>query len=576
MKKSDIPELQSVGSFLDVLSESERDLRTIYYDDPIGLAERLGLLMPEKPVVVMQREGVYDPEKHGPITPGLREWVQDVCSVNEEATVAVAGRGCGKSMGVSFIEFFLVFIKKFDALNFGGSESQAQNVYLYLQKYIESDPYWQDLVKGESLQSQTTLIFNNWIKVLTASPKSVRSPHAGGHVNGGMGGLLVIDEEAETDATLVKDALATVNTANPSVICRCSTFHNAVGSFAEIVENHEEMGYKIYRWNIFDVAKKCDCVGECQSEERCFREDHWEVVTDPNTGITENKLIHKAHCGGKAMYASGWVNMSEIVKLWKGYRRNHAIFEVEAMGSRPTSAGFVIKDKGKLDENIVKDNDPRGQYKDGFPISICVDWGSDRAAISVWQEQFPDIHVVLHAEQYEEYGESQILGEIVGLYNKYGNEVFEIAADIGGGGSYLNPKMREEYRYHVRDVNFAQENETAASAWNIYNEANKIVIPERFEEFIKQIKKWRRVNTKIGKGNFHICDTGLVYFARFVDRLQIRRAPVGPKKINTVPQIGIEKIRNQENDIPVSARGRNPNRRTPRMVRPVARGLKKR
>jgi hypothetical protein len=172
-------------AFRDALQDKGRTLRAKYKGKPLELAARLGVNLPEKPVVRMINLGVITEEeaieRFGPIEKGLKELVEDVCLLHVDSAVAVATRGGGKSFGVSFIEFYLVFVESFDALNLGGSEFQAQQVYSYIQKYVESDPFWKTLIKGEETQQERTeLKDGNWIQILAASPKSVRSRHAGG------------------------------------------------------------------------------------------------------------------------------------------------------------------------------------------------------------------------------------------------------------------------------------------------------------------------------------------------------------------------------------------------------------
>lgn len=527
-------EIAGTEDLIRAIRQSAHGLRQRYENDPVALAERFHLRLPKKPLQVMEELGVYDEEKHGPIYPGLRDLIEDVCGLQVRSAAVVGPRGGGKSQGVSFIEFFLVFLKMYDALNLGGSELQADQVYQYLLAYIESDEEWQKLVKGDTMRERTYTTDDAWIRVLTASQKSVRSPHAGGRKKGGRmaGGLLVIDEEAEAAPEIVEAALPTVNTARPSVVVRSSTFHNNEGTFAELIEDHEAMGFKLYRWDIFDVCERCDCSGdECESPEPCFRSDHFEEYVDPDTGVQERKLIHKAYCGGRAKYADGWIPMEEVVTLWKRMRRNHNRWEVEAMGSRPTTSGYVIRDRVKYQQNVT-DASANTLYVKGFPVTICVDWGAVAAGVEVWQEQLNDRHVLLHAEQVEEAGISQILGVIEGLALYYGSDLTEVAADIGGGGNYLNPKLAE-MGYPVRDVNFAEEKEAAAAAWNVYNEALKITYPMEFEDFHRQAKKWKRKNGRIQKGDDHLCDTALCYFAKFIERLGLANVRVVPRAFSS-------------------------------------------
>jgi hypothetical protein len=524
-------------ALLESLRRRTQSLRDRYRDDPLGLAERLGLLLPEKPVKVMERLGVYDPERHGPIEPGLRDLVLDVCTGKVESAVAVANRGGGKSFGVSFIEFFLVFVRDFDALNLGGSELQADQVYQYILRFVESDKEWRELVKGESVASKTTTTKGAWIRVLTASQKSVRSPHAGGKKPDGRiaGGVLVIDEEAEAAPDIVAAALPTINTAIPSVNVRASTFHNAEGSFKEVVDNAEDMGYTKYGWNIFDVAQKCGCTDGCQSEEECFKDDHWEDYLDPDTGQPTRRLLHRAYCGGRAMYAQGWIPMTEIVKLWKRGKRNHSTWEVEAMGSRPSSKGFVIRDLHRFGLNVV-DKPASDFFMDGFPISICVDWGVRAAGLEVWQEQPGGRHVLLESEQLEEAGANQITGAILAKAQRYGGLVREVAADIGGGGNYMNKALIEEHRLPVREVNFAEQKEAAAAAMNVFSESNQMVVPKEHTIFLEQINRWKRDGGgRIQKGNDHMCDAAVCYFSRFIEELGLSHVRVPPRSARSAP-----------------------------------------
>jgi hypothetical protein len=535
------PDLESESAYLDALRDPAQNLLERYREDPEGLATILGLKLPEKPVQIMQQLGVYDPDKHGPITPGLREMVLEVCMLEVLEAVGVGPRGGGKSQGVSFIEFFLWMLRSFDALNLGGSELQAANVYHYLLGYIESNREWTGQLKGEPKISETEKLDKAWIRVLAASSKSVRSPHAGGirRVNGEdveRGGLLVCDEEAEADPGIVEAAMYTINTARPSVNVRTSTFHNAEGSFAEAVENHEEMGYKIYQWDAFDVCEPCECTGgECQSSEKCFREDHYELMENPDTGVVERALLHKAYCGGRAQYAQGWIPVKEIEATWRRGKRNHAHFEVEAMGSRPKSSGYVIKDLNKFESNRVEKT-PAELYQPGAPVTIDVDWGAVNAGLTVWQVQWDRLlgerHVLLHADPLEEAGVTQVIGSILRYWTMY-PEAEEVRADIGGGGMYLNPLLRNAHSIPCEDVNFAEEKEAAVAVWNILNESGATVIPHEHDEFRRQVRKWKRKNGRIAKGDDHLCDSSVCHFSKFIEVMGLSHIRITPRGFDT-------------------------------------------
>jgi hypothetical protein len=388
------------------------------------------------------------------------------------------------------------------------------------------------------MQERTDMKDGNWIQVLAASHKSTRSRHAGGGGGKIRGGLLVIDEEAETEPDIVSAALSTVNTARPSINVRSSTFHKAVGSFQELIDNHVQMGYKLYFWDIIDVCSGCDCIDSCQNPEPCFREDHYETYVDPDeidqSKQVKKRLVHKAYCGGRAMYADGWIPMQEIITLWKRMNRNHAQWEVEAMGSRPATSGFVIKDQTALSRNLVDKSGMDLYIRHGGPITVCCDWGTVACGIEVWQEQYNsdgggERHCLIACEQVEQAGVNEITGIVLGHCQFFADDLEEIAADIGGGGNYLNPLMRDTYRQNVRDVNFNQEKEAAVAAQNVLNESDKLVIPKEFELYIKQMRRWKRNNAgQIMKGNDHLCDAGVCYFSKFVDRMGLTHIRIMP------------------------------------------------
>lgn len=522
------------GAFLTTLRDPGRSMKEKFKDKPIELAERFGLSLPKKPTQVMRDLGLWNDElqeRWGDEKPGLRDLVEDVCLLVVTSAVAVANRGGGKSQGVSFIEFFLWMLRDFDCINLGGSEQQANNVYQYLIAYLDTEPYWRTLLDGDTMISESKTKEKAWIKVLTASQKQTRAPHAGGKKvgrAGSRGGLLVIDEEAEADPEIVRSALPTINTATPSVSVRCSTFHKIGGTFQEVVDDHKEMGYTLYSWDTFDVCAGCECTGgptDCQSPEPCFREDHFEEFIDPETGLLDQRLVHKAYCGGRAKYARGWVAMSEVLALWRRLKRNHSAWEVEAMGSRPTSKGHVVKSITDFNLNIVEDS-AASLYRPGMPVSITIDWGTVAAAVCVWQMQRTKggvRHVLLHADELHETGDTEIITTALGYATKYKHDLADIGTDIGGGGSYFNPKLKKEYRMPQRDVNFNQDKEAAVAVFNMTNEANQIVIPAEHEDFIRQVRRWKRNSTgHIIKHEDHLCDSGIIcYFSKFIDLMGV-------------------------------------------------------
>lgn len=485
------------------------------------------------------------------VSKGLRELVRDVCLLRVLRAAVQGPRGGGKSQGCSFIEFYLNAILDFEALNMGGSEQQAFAVYRYLQRYIKSSKFWMAWYTVIQ-QSRTETKIGAWIAVLTASSRSIRSPHAGGlrpAPNSGVdmsdlldemtpkeaeeylneheipmrdvGGCLVFDEEVEAEPEIVKGVLPTVNTARPSVILRLSTFHRTDGTYGELIDNHKEMGYNLYKWDIFDVAEKCtyNC-DECPGGKD-FSEDVFHTVVNEATGEEEVQLKHRAYCGvkkvdgtweGKAHYSEGWVPMEEIFQAWRESHMDSDWFEVEFMGWKPSQAGKVFKDAFMLQKSWRPTS-----YVTGHPCTITIDWGfKSECCVQVWQEQPGGRKVLLECETYTQTRDTYIYEVVKAFGIKYNTR------DVRGDSShpFCNANLASDprYRMNVVEVIFQSHKEAAAGAWNNYIERDLCDMDPRFKQMHDRLKNWSRgPDGKIKKGDDHEGDAGLCFFSKFAE-----------------------------------------------------------
>jgi hypothetical protein len=502
--------MDSIESYEEVVSPTNKNVREYYKDKPVELAwDMFGLTFPAKPVPTSG--------------PGLRELVEDVCTLKVFRAAVQAPRGGGKSLGFSYIEWFMNFIRNFDWLNLGGSEYQARAVYKYMTQYINSSDEFKKFY-GEVLRSYTENKDGAWISVLAASSTSTRSPHAGGIIikkrkgeeiaMGGRGGGLTIDEECEADEEIVKSAIPTVNTADPSVIMRGSTFHRLDGTFKTLVDNCGDMGYKLYKWDCFDICKACTY--DCSTCYKDFREDIYE----------KDELVHEAYCGGKAKLSAGWMNVEEIFQAWKECLFDRDWFEVEMMGLRPSSAGHVVKNMTKFNKVcVVPDLPPASGH-----CTITIDWGlRGECCVQVWQEQPLAICALLEDEHYTHQESETFIYEVVrGFGRMYHTNM--VAAD--SSHPYCNATLANDVRYRmqVKEVNFQTEKDLAAGALNAKVDMGLVRIPMRHIVTIKQMRNWRKEHGKIKKGNDHGCDAALCFFSKFRPEDMIRQ------QVRIVPQ----------------------------------------
>ncbi len=277
--------------------DKEGDAIEQWRGKPIELAEKLGIVVAKKPFHTMKALGLYD----GPIEPGQRELIEDVCLGKTRNAAVLACRGGGKSLTVAFIEMYMFLFEGFDCINLGGTKKQAESVYNHIKNFLANPELKLESFCEDIHSEKITGLNGSWIRLLAASEKAIRSPHAGGRkIDGRMaGGMLVIDEESKADPNMVVDALPMINTGNPQVTIRLSTFDEATGTFADLIKNHIEYGFKLYKWDAMDICTPCDCKTEgteCGSREPCFRNDHFEEVINENTGLPERKLQHRAYC----------------------------------------------------------------------------------------------------------------------------------------------------------------------------------------------------------------------------------------------------------------------------------------
>lgn len=486
--------ISTLDGYKDVVIPNISNPRRFYKGKPIECGEELfGLIFPRKPC--------------GDTSPGLREFIEDVGTGRVTRACLCAPRGGGKSLGLSFVEFFHNYTNNYDWLNLGGSEKQAEAVYGYLTQYVSILPEIQDFY-SEPMRTNTENKEGAWIKVLAASTKSIRSPHAGGirltigkRDGVARGGGLTIDEECEADEEIVMGAIPMVNTAEPSFILRASTFHRLDGTFKTLVDNHEEMGYTIYKWDCFDVCQPCtkDCA-ECYPD---FAQDIWEG----------NKLVHPAYCGGKAKDSVGWIPIDEIFQDWRECLYNRDWFEVEMMGWRPSSAGLVIKNMKRFEMDCVVDHWP---HHPGSRATITIDWGmKGECVVQVWEEQPGGICALMESEHYDHQESESFIYEVV---KGFGHQYRTNKVRPDSSHPYCNATLMNDARYRmdVEEVNFQTEKELGAGAINAKVDAGLVRIPRQHTILLRQLRGWRRDKGKIVKKDDHGCDAALCFFSKFL------------------------------------------------------------
>lgn len=384
--------------------------------------------------------------------------------------VALGPRGGGKTFGAAILATAFFLFKDFDVAIVAGSETQSLTLFGYVTDWLglaEEEEQFGDAVervRHSDLVGKT----GNRIVAKTASPKSIRGLHLG---RGKRGALLIIDEEAETDEDVMKAARYTIRTANPAILLRMSTYHKLTGSFPMLVENHKELGYELYTWDSFDIAKPCPY--EC---ERCPVPEFWEK-----------------YCKGKAKLSQGWVDVNEIIGEWKDSSKDS--FEVEVMGMRPASAGLVIQIQ---DIERAVDLGTRA-YPNEFDYSwFGIDWGFVGMTAVVALGIAADKVFVRHTEMFSRHGIDTIVEKLKKLRAQFG--IREVYAD--SSHPFENSRLRDE-GFAVWSAKPGEPGATLGVPFVTFKEEGVSILSYLFEKgrigirpsehvVLRQLRTWRR------------------------------------------------------------------------------------
>jgi len=166
-----------------------------------------------------------------------------------------APRGGGKTIicALSVLWAALKY-EKFQALILAGSYEQAATFYSYVRAFIEQCDLLMDKIKGEPLMKMTRFIDGGYIKCLTASERSTRSPHVD---------WLFIDEFVLVTPDLIDSAFATVRTStHPKRIFLTTASQTqacvSINRWYDYWDHAATYGFRTYQWGV----DQCDWISK--------------------------------------------------------------------------------------------------------------------------------------------------------------------------------------------------------------------------------------------------------------------------------------------------------------------------
>jgi len=497
----------------------QRDLRTQYSEKPITMHKTF-------------------PSKKGMRWPQVIKQAYALLWTGATTRAIIkAPRGGGKSKLLGTLGFDLWYLKKRSVVNMGGSLVQAQVVYGYFEDYCDMDASVATSVaggiKGVKI-GETEANEGHKFNCVTASPKQVRGKHPD---------VLLSDETCETSDELIDDALPMVNDSENPLVVMASTFHKIFGRFAETWDNAEEMGYTRIQWDIFDVTLP-------------FPADYFEngALKDGTKVCNLNGIERlKKHAKGRTGDPEGWVHIDNIVQAWRE-KPTENWFEVEYLGTRPSSAGLVLKPED-VDRSVFDSNtETRYNYVTGATAVLGIDWGfSTMTSVVELMRHRDDVAVMLDNVNYHQTSAEEIITETVAKVKAH--RIRFIYADSAGkfeNVALQNALSKENIGCVVIEVVFSKEkfgstgtndqgNGSMLGNLRAHFEQAKFKMPKKFKDAYYQIKNYRyeEGTDKPVKKNDHIPDALMCALQHFKLTTVTRRLPVQGE--DNQPDVGSER-----------------------------------
>lgn len=346
----------------------------------------------------------------------------------------------------------------------GGSFVQAQIVYNYFRGYCDIDASIETQIHGVAKMIETKANEGHTFSCVTASTKQTRGKHPD---------VFISDETCETSDELIHSALPMVDSSQNPLVIMASTFHKVFGVFQETWDEAEERGYKRIQWDIFDVCKQFDA-------------EYWDRPEIASINGIE-KL--RAHAKGRTGDKHGWIPIDNVIQAWKE-KPSEDWFEVEYLGSRPSTSGLVLKPEDVDAAMFDTATDTRYNYIQGAQVVLGIDWGfSSMTSVVELMGHMDDVVVMLDNKNYHQISSSTIVSDCIKRVKKHG--IRFIYADSAGkfeNDALQNALNKEGLGCKVVEVVFSKEKVGMLGNLRAHFEQKKYKIPRELQRVNGPVK----------------------------------------------------------------------------------------
>lgn len=234
-----------------------------------------------------------------------KAFLRDICDPRATSVHARCNRGGSKTMlaslGVTGLSYF---IPRYKQAILAGSEEQAGQAYSYFVTFMEGSSLSELLLDGPPLRKRTTIKGGGYVKILTASEKTVRS---------GRHDLLYFDETCQAEPDIIDAGLGcNVHSPQPKTLMT-STPDKIFHPFYEIDVDREGKGadFKFHHWTCYD----CPWISaeEIERKKRLYDTNRFRIEMLGEYGsatgsVFDVDLLEQSFAKGANMYVPTQTN----------------------------------------------------------------------------------------------------------------------------------------------------------------------------------------------------------------------------------------------------------------------------
>lgn len=432
--------------------------------------------------------------------PPMLRFIADIFFRRTSRAILWKGRGCGGSLAGAITVWLCMVYHKMSFIDMAGAGEQAKIVYEYVVGFFGCiTGMKQGILKGVPLISQTTLQTGVRLKCITTSEKQAR----GKHLAGFLGDEAAMEDEKSERA--MRAAMQGPLSEEDSIVILLSTFHVPVGLFQMFWDDAQPMGFRRYRWDVFDAMKRCDAPIDCK---KCYLTERREVEIREETGGPAIKKEVWVGCNGRARTTSGYLTRRMVIED-KMMNRGTQVFEVEFCNQRPQWMR-PIYETGLVDDSISEEI----EFTKASSLCVGIDWGleSEDSLCLILGVRMKDHVGIIECLAASGILVDQIIEVLVRWFKDYGD--FEIWSDVSH--PFENREL-EEAGFIVSRVSFKEWRDFGLKNVQRYFAFRRVKILRELELVSDRLKAYRK--DKYGRPikdiNSHVADATMCMLLRF-------------------------------------------------------------